>query len=175
MNNWETFESAAIAVTEQSKGNIGVNTANFQLAYDKVTEAGGDYSVQSYIDALLKARPGEFAEAKNANELRAAYYERLRVDYNREMQNPLRIDEVKAMARSERAEKEEAAAQAKVVQIAAQAKQAVASGTPVLPETYGDYTLDGKGLRKMAREDMTKFRYLNSVYGTAQVNQRLNS
>jgi hypothetical protein len=177
MNARECFDLAAKAVTEQAAKNVGQSDANYQILWQQLYNQGKAHTIQNYIDEMLKTNG--LSEHPEAYELQQAWHAQKVKEFNAMMCDPRFIDQVKDLSASERQEKAvaeaaEAAAQ-KLAQIASQANQAVASGTPVLPETYGDYTLDGKGLRKMAREDMTKFRYLNSVYGTAQVNQRLNS
>jgi hypothetical protein len=175
----ENFEAAANAVTSQGHKNVGTQEANFLLAWDKLSQAGMEHSVVNYIDLFLKASPNEFAENPKAHELALAHHAQAVKDFNCEMQNPLRIDEVKEMARSERAEKvAEAKAeedQAKIYQIKALAEQEVASGKPPLPTTYGKYDpLDARALMLMAREDFQTYRYLTSAYGAHQVSARMN-
>jgi hypothetical protein len=173
MSAKDNFDAAAKAVTEQGAKNVGPSDANFQILWQQLYSQGRAHTIENYIDAMLKT--SGLSEHPQAHELALAHHAQAVKDFNAQMLDPRNREEVKQMAASERVEKVAEEAQAKLNQIAFQAKQARADGKPVLPETYGDYTLDAKGLRRMVREDLQKFKYLGSVYGAAQINEKLNS
>jgi hypothetical protein len=177
MSAKDNFDAASKAVTEQGKKNVGPSDANYQILWQQLYSQGKAHTTENYIDAMLKT--SGLSEHPAAYELQQAHHAQAVKDFNREMQNPLRIDEVKEMARSERAEKvAEAKAeedQAKLYQMKALAEREVTSGKPRLPATYGKYDpLDARALKLMAREDFQTYRYLTSAYGAHQVSARMN-
>ena len=131
---------------------------------------------QGYIDALLKSRPGEFAEAKNANELRAAYYAKAVEDWNRLASDPRNRTELGQMWKNERAEEVvDANRQQKMREIQSHLDRDRQMGKGYLPESYGKYSvLDQTTLKRMMKEDFSVWRVLMFSLFVGDVEARMN-